>query len=95
MPKVTEWFTANQLSLNADKTYYQLYRKKRVVFEISIKLTDVKIDRATTVQNLGVFIDQDMNWRTRTSKLQTVLSRNKGNEQVEIFIGHEAPLAFI
>ena len=78
MPKVAEWFASNQLSLNSDKTYYQIYTNKRTDFELAIQIDGAEIVRANTVKYLGVFIDEDLKWKTHIAKLQTTLSRNIG-----------------
>ena len=78
MPKVDEWFSSNQLSLNTDKTYYQIYTHQKKNFELKITLSGASIDRTKSIKYLGVFIDEDMKWKTHISKLQTILSRNVG-----------------
>lgn len=78
LPKVADWFSSNQLSLNTGKTYYQIYTSKLLNFELSVQLNGASINRTKTVKYLGVFIDEDMRWKTHISKLQTVLSRNVG-----------------
>ena len=78
MPKVAEWFASNQLSLNSDKTFYQIYANKRTDFELDIQIDGATIIRANTVKYLGVFIDEDLKWKTYIAKLQTKLSRNIG-----------------
>ena len=78
MPKVAKWFTTNQLSLNTDKTFYQIYTSKKTAVEVSLQLDGAAIKRAQTVKYLGVFIDEDLKWKTHIAKLYTVLSRNVG-----------------
>ena len=78
MPKVADWFVSNQLSLNTDKTCYQMYTHKRLDVEVSVIIDGAEIIRANTVKYLGVFIDEDLKWKTHIAKLQTVLSRNVG-----------------
>ena len=78
MPKVAEWFITNQLSLNTDKTFYQIYTNKRSEIEVLLQIDGAVINRAKTVKYLGIFIDEDIKWKTHIAKLQTVLSRNVG-----------------
>ena len=78
MPKIEDWFAANQLSLNTDKTYYQIYTNKKTRAAISLNLVGVNIKRVKSVKYLVVFIDEDLKWHTHLSKLYTVLCRNVG-----------------
>ena len=78
MPKVTDWFIANQLSVNTDKTYYQVYSNKKVPTNILFHLGGANIKRAYTVKYLGVFIDENMKWGTHIDKLYRTLCRNVG-----------------
>ena len=78
MPEIAEWFDANQLSLNTDKTFYQIYTNKKEQVKISLQLAGADIKCFKTIKYLGVFIDDDMKWKTHISKLYTVLCRNIG-----------------
>ena len=69
---------ANQLSLNTEKTYYQVYSNKKMPITLSVQLARAEIKRVTTVKYLGMFIDDDMKWNTHINKLYTVLCRNVG-----------------
>ena len=87
LPNVTKWFVANQLSLNTDKTFYQIYSNKRVQVEVSVRLAEAVIKRAKTVRYLGVFIDEELKWKTHIAKLCTILSRNIGTiSRVKYFL---------
>ena len=78
MPKIAVWFMANQLSLNTEKTYYQVYSNKKMPITLSVQLARAEIKRVATVKYLGMFIDDDMKWNTHINKLYTVLCRNVG-----------------
>ena len=45
VPKIEDWFVANQLSLITDKTYYQIYTNKKIQAAISLNLVGVSIKR--------------------------------------------------
>ena len=78
LPKMSEWFTSNQLSLNTDKTFYQIYTNKRTQLEVEIKPAGADITRVKVIKYLRMFIDEDMKWKTHIAKLHTVLCRNVG-----------------
>ena len=78
LPKIVEWFNVNQLSLNTDKTYYQIYTNKKVEKAITLRIAGANVLQAKTVKYLGVFIDEDLRWNTHINKLYTVLCRIVG-----------------
>ena len=71
MPKVDEWFSSHQLSLNSDKTYYQIYAHQKMNFELSITLSGALIDCTKSIKFLVVFTDEDMKWRTHMTHIKT------------------------
>ena len=78
MPKIADWFASNQLSLNTDKTFYQIHSNKKTQITTSLNLAGASIKRVKSVKYLGVFIDDDLKWQTHIRKLHTVLCRNIG-----------------
>jgi len=60
-----DWFTANKLSLNANKTSYILFssHRKRPPKEAGvISINNVSIPKATSTKFLGVYVDQLLKW---------------------------------
>ena len=60
--KVFEWFNANKLSLNKDKTKYTFFHKAREKDNIPLKLpslfiSDKEIERVNSIKFLGVLIE--------------------------------------
>ena len=49
---------ASQLSLNTDKTYYQIYTNKKIENTITLHIAGANIQQAKPVKYLGVFIDE-------------------------------------
>ena len=41
--KIAEWFKANQLIVNMDKTHFVIFSRKRILENISIYLNDIKL----------------------------------------------------
>ena len=44
MPKISKWFTANQLSINSEKSCYQIYsnRKEKKGIKVCIQGVEIK-----------------------------------------------------
>ena len=77
MPLVTKWFQTNRLSLNVQKTHYQIYSMSRAT-DIDIYIDLYKIERKACVKYLGVHIDENLKWKTHIASVASILSRNIG-----------------
>ena len=79
-----DWFCANKLSLNTDKTKYLVFNKAKSKGNLSLVLPDlfiidVKIKRENSLKFLGVMIDGNV-----TSKTHVELVDNKTSKSVGI-----------
>ena len=66
LEKAHRWLTENRLTLNAKKTKYLIFghaRKTKQLGDISINLSDSKIDQVESFKYLGVHFDQQLNWK--------------------------------
>jgi hypothetical protein len=63
---LSDWFAANKLSLNAQKTNFVIFSPKAIVKATnsvnSLNLDTQKIHRVSCVKFLGVHIDQNLEW---------------------------------
>ena len=83
----TKWFSANKLSLNVTKTNYIIFhnpQKKLPSYLSNIKLGGVPIEKTDSAKFLGVWVDQNLNWKkhietkcSQTVKVAAILSRLK------------------
>ena len=74
-----DWFRANKLSINAQKTHYLLFHTR--YFELpgclpDIKLGDQNISRCDYVKFLGLFLDEKLEWGTHISQIESKISRS-------------------
>ena len=69
-----DWFKANQLSLNLNKTVLMHFwpGKRR----IKISVNDIIIPQVTSCKFLGVYIDQNMTWNTHVEHLHNIITTN-------------------
>ena len=76
---LTEWFGLNQLSLNMDKTvtihYWPDTKPNAKQFKITVNSEDIKV--VENVKFLGVYIDQELNWKNHCSVVHSKLLANK------------------
>ena len=81
LSKLSEWFRANRLSLNVAKTNYVLFGTRRKCLSdthFSISINGNIIERATSTKFLGVYIDQDLNWKNHTAEIAKKISKSLG-----------------
>ena len=70
-----DWFKANQLSLNLSKTVFMNFWQKGKI--IQLELDKVKIPTVTTTKFLGVYLDNQLNWKYHTTSLYNKIQSNK------------------
>ena len=72
---LSDWFTANKLTLNLNKTVCMLFSPKKIT-KIEIKMNNVVIPQVSNTKFLGIWIDEKLNWHVHTTKLIQKISRN-------------------
>ena len=59
---INQWFKANKLSLNIEKTKYTLFHKRSAINEISaipdLKIGSKNIEKTSSIKFLGVMLDE-------------------------------------
>ena len=74
------WLKANKISLNASKTELIIFRdpRKKIFFDIRIKINGKKLLPCESVKYLGIYIDHHLNWKTHLATVSTKLGRSLG-----------------
>ena len=72
-----DWFRANKLTLNLDKTACILFQKSGSTKEIELDLDGIIVHSVSTTKFLGMWLDKHLNWSTHLNKLYTKLKWNK------------------
>ena len=65
---LSQWFVANKLSLNLDKTCLVTFGTQRQ-YKFDIKFGTVKITNVDHCKYLGVYIDRDLKWTEHINQL--------------------------
>jgi len=81
LAKVTDWFYANKLSLNLNKTNYILFcshRKKMPIITNQLLINGIPIPRATSVKFLGTYLDQYLTWNEHIKLISQKVAKNVG-----------------
>ena len=79
--KLSEWFKANKLSLNIKKTHYIIFgNRSKACFESNfhIVIESNTLERVPFTKFLGVFVDEDLNWKCHASQIALKISKNIG-----------------
>ena len=77
MEQLNEWFTANLLTLNTEKSYFCIFRtiqNYNIDLPNEIKFNDKSIMRASSIKYLGITLDEFLNWNEHVAN--TVKSLN-------------------
>ena len=77
---ISEWFKANKLTLNIDKTYYMVFHRGRRKFKNNIELVinDMNIREAKSMKYLGVIIDSKLNWIDHITYIKNKVAKGIG-----------------
>jgi len=77
METVTDWFRANKLSLNIDKTKYMIYSNKIIdTVNKRVLLCNRSIERTNCMKFLGVHIDDKLKWDKHINNILLKLTRS-------------------
>ena len=74
---VAQWFIANRLLINIDKTHFMFFARKNCVCNKMVLLNDCMIQRVHNTKFL-IHIDGKLSWSVYISKLRTKLSKSLG-----------------
>ena len=82
LEKITNWVDANKLSLNAGKTKFMMFRKKRGKIQQNsipdIQIKGTKIKMVPEFDFLGFVISDDLTWNNHQAKVQKKISKVNG-----------------
>ena len=71
-----DWFAANKLTLNLDKTVCMLFQKDNNKKEIMLTVRDMIIPSRPETKFLGMWLDQSLTWHCHVQKLILKIKRN-------------------
>ena len=80
---IEDWFAANKLSLNLQKTKYTLFSSSTLEDNLPLKLPTLffganKISRSRYTKLLGVLIDENLNWNKQIKAIELKISSQIG-----------------
>ena len=76
LSRLLDWFRANQLTLNVEKTVCLLFSSKKDPEQITLNIGNTTITNSEYVRFLGIWIDDHLNWNKHLSNLSAKLKQN-------------------
>ena len=70
---IHDWFNANKLTLNLNKSVLMHFKSKGINVPLNIILGATLLPRVKETKFLGVFIDENLTWNKHTKQLQLKL----------------------
>lgn len=77
LKKISQWFFANRLTVNANKTKYIIFhsRRKLISYEdIQIKIDNCILERTDTFKYLGIILDNHFHWAGQINAVSVKLA---------------------
>ena len=73
---ISDWFKANKLTLNLEKTEYMFFGTNPVKAKPILEIDNITLKPVESVKFLGMWLDQNLNWNIHVNKLITRIKRN-------------------
>ena len=80
LEKLSDWFQANKLSLNTEKTKFMVFKPRQKKFYLDIKLfiNNKCIEQVKETVFLGVILDENLSWKSHFSHIANKISKSIG-----------------
>ena len=98
LKKIYEWFNANKLSLNADKTKYSLFHKPSKTDDLPLLLpkvliNDKEVERVGSIKFCGVLLDEHLSQKEHIRYTENKIAKNIGLLfRAKLFLGKHSLL---
>ena len=92
--KVSDWLSANKLSLNVKKSnFLHFHYGKRKKETLNLKLNGLEVEEKIVAKYLGVYIDNRLNWKSHIEHVKAKLSRgNSMISKIRYFVNEQCLL---
>ena len=72
-----DWFNANKLTLNLNKTVSMLFKRNKITNNLNLEVGNISIPQVPETKFLGVWLDSGLNWNKHINALETKIKQNK------------------
>ena len=77
--KISKWLYMNKLSINTSKTNFMMFTNKNIdIDQITIKLAGSEIKYVSSLNFLGITIDNKLTWKNHIDIICNKASKNIG-----------------
>jgi len=79
--RISDWMLANRLTVNYEKTNYMIFSPNKQLKDSSVlelTIDNFKIKKVTSIKYLGIYIDENLNWKTHIQDLCQSLRKYVG-----------------
>ena len=73
---IEKWMEANKLTINYTKSEYMIITNKRLKRKFEIKINNICLTEADSVNYLGVLIDKNLTWKPHIAAISTKIARS-------------------
>ena len=77
LTSLIEWFCANKLTLNLDKTVAMLFHRTKSTTQLKLHVGNYDIPQVTETKFLGVWLDHKLDWNKQIGAIETKIKQNK------------------
>ena len=79
LTKINDWLKINKLSLNVNKSKYMIFEKSnKNIQPLDLEISLVPIERVYNFNLLGLLIDNQLNWKKHSEKIENICSQKNG-----------------
>jgi len=78
LKKVNQWLLNNRLSLNVSKSCSILFSGNKKIEHFNVSISDNLVKRVSIAKYLGVFIDENLNWKHHLAHVLTKIKQGSG-----------------
>ena len=80
MKNLSEWFLANRLTININKSNYIIFtpRQRRQMLDLSVEINNHKLVRVKETTFLGIILDEHLCWKSHISHIASKVSKSIG-----------------
>ena len=90
---LSDWFRANKLSLNVKKSNYIVFgnnSRESADCAENVVIDGIKIEKVSSTKFVGVYIDENLNWKQHTFHTASKISRSLGMiNRVKYILSHD------
>jgi hypothetical protein len=81
LEQVSQWFICNKLSINTSKTKFMVFHRPQMQFnhtDMHVTLNGVNIEYVSQLKFLGVYIEEDLSWKTHANHISKKIAKSLG-----------------